>query len=108
VTKSIKVRKPKLKGPVQTGVAWYRPWQWERLLELAADAESLSTTYGEWLDTAQKKTLDLNRTGIFPVKVDVDVEELAAWCKQKGLPLDGHARAGFVLDKIRKREYIRE
>jgi hypothetical protein len=90
------------------GLAWYRPWQWERLRELAADGETIEKTYAEWLDAVQKRMPDLHRVGIFPVKVDVDVDELAAWCEQAGVPLDGGARARFVAEKTQKGEYIKE
>ncbi len=109
MTKRIKVRKRRLPA-VQTtfGIAWYRPWQWERLRELATDSENIENTYGAWLDVVQARLREMNRAGIFPVKVDVDLDELVAWCKQKGVPLDAGGRAKFVAQKARRGEYIQE
>jgi len=36
-----------------TGIAWYRPEQWERLREVSEDVENLEETYEAWLETAE-------------------------------------------------------
>jgi hypothetical protein len=108
VTKRIKHKKHRRKGATRVGLAWYRPWQWQRLRTLAVDRETIENTYIEWLAAVQQRQGELNQIGVFPVKVDVDVDELAAWCRQKGVPLDGQARADFVAYKCEKGEYISE
>ncbi len=32
----------------QVGIAWYRPEQWARLLEISEDRDDLETTWEEW------------------------------------------------------------
>ena len=50
----------------------------------------------------------LKQPGVVPVKVDIDVEELAAWCRQQGRPMDGGTRSKFVVEKVPKGEYIKD
>ena len=66
------------------------------------DVDKLEETHAEWLVIATKTLTDLEQLGIPLLKVDVDVEELVSWCRQQGLPVDAHARAKFVEDKLRK------
>ena len=86
-----------------TGIAWYRPEQWERLREVAEDVESLEETYEAWLQTAER----IIREGI-PAdqtieKVDLDVEEGLAWCNFHGLPMNAQSRSRYVSERIRKK-----
>ena len=83
------------------GVAWYRPEQWSLLRALSSDPEELEQTHGEWLAGATKTIKDLRKGGIEVKKMDVDVQELAAWCQREGRPLDGEARAMYVAEQIR-------
>jgi hypothetical protein len=36
-------------------------------------------------------------------KVDVDIEELLAWCNARDLPVDGKARSRYVSEKLRQK-----
>ena len=87
---------------ISIGIAWYRPDQWTLLRALASDPEVLENTYGEWLHFATKKMEDLRKEGIVVKKVDVDVQELAAWCQSRDRVLNGDARASFVTDKLNR------
>lgn len=99
----MKRRKKKQRKP-QTGrvvgVAWYRPGQWQRLLEVAADRDSLHDTHAEWEIEVTAKLHDLRKMGIPVRRVDVDVEELLRWCNERDLELDGAARSRFVAEKL--------
>jgi hypothetical protein len=78
------------------GLAWYRPEQWARLLEVSVDRDSLEKTYAEWIPIAEKTMFDLKRAGISPQKVFIDIEELIAWCQVKKRPVNAAARAEFA------------
>ena len=41
------------------GVAWYRPWEWEKLRRVAADPEKLESIHAEWLRIAKIARWDL-------------------------------------------------
>ncbi len=85
-----------------TGVAWYRPEQWPRLLEASVDRSKLERTHDEWRTLATKLLADLARDGVWAQKVDVDVDELIEWCRSEGRPVDAPARAAFAALKLRQ------
>lgn len=88
---------------IVTGVAWYRPEQWARLREVSEDVENLEETYDAWLQTAER----LIRDGIPPEEVveriDIDVEEVLAWCNTHGLPMNASSRSKFVSERVRQK-----
>jgi hypothetical protein len=85
------------------GVAWYRLKQWQRLRAISTDADNLEDTYEEWLRQAEQKVAELGALGLCVEKVDVDVEQLIAWCNEHGLELDGRARSTYVTEKLSQR-----
>ena len=87
---------------VGIGIAWYRPEQWTMLRALASDPEVLEKTYAEWLNFAMKTMDELRKQGLLVRKIDVDVQELAAWCQSRDRVLDGEARANFVTEKMNR------
>ena len=86
---------------VLTGIAWYRRDQWTQLRELASDVEKLEESYEDWLAGAQKTLVQLTLAGVRAQRVDVDLAELARWCRGEGRPLDSAARAAFVASRLR-------
>jgi hypothetical protein len=87
---------------VVTGIAWYRRDQWPRLREVAADPEILEETYDGWLMLAEDAMRKLARKGIKPQPLDIDVEELVSWCREKHRPIDQGARAAFASFKVQE------
>ncbi|MDP2662331.1 MAG: hypothetical protein Q8R28_16540 [Dehalococcoidia bacterium] len=84
------------------GVAWYRKDQWDELLRLSEDRACLEDTFGEWLVDARLTLLRLRREGLDVRQVDVDVNDLASWCKEQGVHVTASTRAGYVADKLRR------
>ena len=84
------------------GVSWYRPEQWDRLLQIATDREVLEDTYEEWKAIAEKSLKKFAMLGYHLRKVDIDVEELLGWCKVHNLSVDGAARSKFAAEKLRE------
>ena len=95
-------RKKKGSARIAAGVAWYRRDQWPRLLEVAEDADELEDTYEGWLQIANERFNNFKVPGVLLKKVDVDIEELIAWCAERGRPVDGSARSEFVAEKVRE------
>lgn len=96
VTKRSKGRKP------VAGVAWYSSTQWQQLREVAADPERLENTYQEWLAVADQAWKKIEASGIALVKVPVVVSELTDWCRERDIPIDGKARAQYVVEVIKR------
>ena len=88
---------------IVTGVAWYRPEQWQRLREVSEDVDNLEETYDAWLQTAERMIRDGIPTDVAVEKIDVDVEEVLAWCNEMGLPMNAASRARFVSERVRQR-----
>ncbi len=86
---------------VVTGIAWYRRDQWTRLRELASDADKLEESYEDWLAGAQQTLVQMAVAGVRARRVDVDLDDLARWCRAEGCPLDSAARAAFVASRLR-------
>lgn len=87
------------KDSAAVGIAWYRPSQWQRLLDVSADRDKLEDTHAEWLANAVGILRQMRRAGIKAVQVDVDVEELLRWCDAEAKPVDGDSRARFAAKK---------
>ena len=90
-----------LPSPV-VGIAWFRPDQWELLRALSVDADTLEQTHAEWEKLARRTMRDLAREGVILRRVDVDVNELRAWCIAEQRPLDGSARAAYAVALLRR------
>ena len=87
------------------GIAWYSPEQYGLLRALATDADSMANTYEEWLAGVTKTMDDLRQRGIVTRRVDVEIRELAAWCQQRGRPLDGEARSTYVAENLKSEDH---
>jgi hypothetical protein len=86
-----------------TGIAWYRPEQWERLREVSEDVENLADTYEEWLQTAERMIRDGIPADVSVERVDLDVEEVLAWCHERGLAMNAEARSRYVSERLRQK-----
>ena len=85
-----------------TGVAWYRPEQWHRLLDISVDRDELEATYEEWLIQAEDGFTEITQSGISLIKVDIDVEELLKWANDKGRIIDGNTRVEYTIEKLKE------
>ncbi len=86
------------------GVPWYLADQWDLLRERADDPEVLVERYEDWVVQAEKMLALLERQGMSVEKIEVDVEEVSAWCKAAGRPFDSKARAEYASEMLRKRD----
>ncbi len=89
-------------------IAWYRPSQWDRLLEISLDADELEKTYQEWITQAEEKIDKMKKIGLNPVKIDVDVEKLKKWCEKVNQPIDGSARVEYAIYAAQDEENVLE
>lgn len=80
------------------GIGFYKREQWPLLLETAADADRLEKTYDEWVEVLDSTLEKLKSQGIGTELVEVDVNDLLAYCKKKKIRNDGKARSGFIVE----------
>jgi hypothetical protein len=83
------------------GFAWYRPQDYQHLLDISADAKDLEDSHEKWLASASRAMRKMRREGIQARRVIVDLDELQAWCETERIPIDSAARARFVAEKLR-------
>jgi hypothetical protein len=92
--------KNKLKDTV-ISIGFYQREQWPLLLETADDRQVIEDTYEEWQLSVKKNLKNFRATGIEPLRVDVDINELMAWCNAKGLKNIGTTRAEYIAELCR-------
>jgi hypothetical protein len=84
-------------------MAWYRPEEWEKLRSVSIDGGMLEDTHEEWLAHAMKMLRKMERMGNEVMKVEITVDELVEWCRNKKLAIDGAARATLAVEKANAR-----
>jgi hypothetical protein len=78
-------------------VAWYDQPQWELLCTLVPDRGELDDTYAQWRQSARKAIRMIEANGYKVRRMSVDVSALAAWCREHNRPINGEARAEYVV-----------
>ncbi len=91
-------------GQTHVGVAWYQREQWTHLRELAADADVLEENYDDWVASAERALMTVRAQGLTAERVEVDVDEIAEWCRRAGRQFDSKARSEYVADLMRRRD----
>jgi len=92
---------------INLAVAWYKSEQWQQLREVSVDSDELEDTWEEWLTIAERNLKNIIVQGVFSQKVLLDVEELQAWCKERGFQVNGESRSYYAawllqeMDKVR-------
>ena len=85
-------------------IVWYRPEQWQRIRDIAADSDEFEHSYLEWLRLAEEKAKELKARGLRVEKVDVDSEKLILWCNERALENDGNARSLYAAERLSELE----
>lgn len=89
---------------MRVGVAWYAAAEWQRLREIADDPEQLEETHAEWERLAQQMMEDMAARGMLLERVDVRIDDLEAWCREQGQPVDANARAAYATELLRRKD----
>jgi hypothetical protein len=90
-------------GPLQVvGIGWYDPVQWSKLKQIAADAAALDDTHEDWQRNAERTERELSRQGLMIRRVAIDVDALVAWCRARGKPVNGAARAEYTAEMVQR------
>lgn len=85
---------------VVIAIVWYRSEQWQRVRDIAVDADEMESNYLEWLKQAEEKFKQLESSGVRVEKVDIDSEKLVLWCNERGLENDGQARSRYAAERL--------
>jgi hypothetical protein len=91
----------KLRG---VGIAWFTAESWPRLLEIAADRDDLPPNF-EAFERRAGERFDRHVANGLPLeKVLIDVDALAAWCRELGMPVDNPSRSAFAALTLARRD----
>jgi hypothetical protein len=88
-------------------VAVYLPEQYPRLLATAEDAHDLEATWQEWYQVLQETTQKMAALGTHLIDVTVDLDELDAYCQQRGLANTSSTRAEYAAHVLSKQHQRR-
>ncbi len=88
------------------GIPWYRREEFQELRALFADGHKLHETFDEWLVSAERLEAHLRRSGQPVVRAELRPAAFVAWCGQRGLRLDAHARSEYA--SLYARDWWRE
>lgn len=80
-------------------IAYYRKKDWKRFVKIIADRESMHDIWYDWNKDFERTKRDLINQGFEVVDIIVDLDELTAYCKLRGIKNDGKARSQFVQGK---------
>ena len=76
---------------------WLRESQYDAVRAESIDiARLLPTTYEAWRLVAEETERRMTKFGFTVVRVDVDLDELRAWCDHRRRPLDIACRFDFA------------
>ena len=82
------------------GVAIYSKKDYERLLEISDNRADMNDTWLEWRKKTNELKQNMRTLGIIVKDVKINLIELVRYCRERGLPNDGAARAQFVQEKL--------
>lgn len=83
-------------NPQGVGVAWFHEKDYDRLRQMFDDGHKLPLTYKEWLQQVENRLERFKDSGTPIVKVYIEPEEFAAWCRAEGCKVDAQARSHFA------------
>jgi len=78
------------------GMVWYRQEDYFKVKTLMSDSRKLPDTYAQWLKQANQGFQQLTAEGLLVEKVYLDPDTFPAWCSERGLNVDAHARMTFA------------
>jgi hypothetical protein len=81
-------------------VPWLRRDQWDLFRTSYADPAELHSSYEEWLMETENSIRVFQRAGLSVLRVDVDIPEWLAWCKEERRRTDAQALLLFMMTKV--------
>ncbi len=96
-----RLRAKKQNRSMVVGVTWYTEETWAQVKATARDPRRFEDTFVEWEVVALHALGDLQKVGIYAVKVQLLPAELLSWCLAHKKENDAAARAAFVSEKVR-------
>jgi hypothetical protein len=77
-------------------IPWFNAEQWQKLITVSDDADTLDSSYEKWLAGVKKLEQQLRDQGMHAHRIMLDVEALQKWCVARKRPLNSEARADYA------------
>ena len=84
--------------PRRIGLPWYTREDYPRIREMISDPHNLAPSYDAWLAAAENNESVGRQAGLQIIRVTVEPDAFAAWCREQGLEPDSAARTRYVAD----------
>jgi hypothetical protein len=79
------------------GIAWYKDKSsYRKALSVFTDTINLPPTYEDWQNVVRKELEQIKNAGNIALRVDIEPETFADWCRSKSYLPDSHGRIAFV------------
>ena len=88
--------------PVPIALPWYQREDYPVLLALFSDPDKLPTTFDAWLEHAKQVEKQFQAAGFAVVRIRIRPASFAAWCNERNVLPDQHARLSFANDAARE------
>jgi hypothetical protein len=85
------------------GVATYSKTEYPELLALSEDRDLMDATWEEWTKSKNKAVKNLQKMGLQVMEVQVRLAELALYCREQDLKINGDSRAMFAQKLVMER-----
>ena len=77
-------------------IAYYNREDWEQLIKIIDDKESMHSKWEDWNQEFNKLKTELINKGFEIIVVVVDLEKLVEYCKENRLKNTGATRSQFI------------
>ena len=88
--------------PVPVALPWYQREDYLVLLALFSDPDKLPTTFDAWLEHAERVEKQFQAAGFAVARIRISPAPFAAWCKERHVLPDQHARLSFANEAARE------
>ena len=82
------------------GIGVYREKDYEKILKLSSDRDSMPESWAEWKKTIAKAKKKLAKYDIIALEVPVLPKELKKFCKENNLRINRSSRSAFISSKM--------
>jgi len=82
------------------GIGEYRKKDYQEILKLSEDRQDMNATWEAWKKKRAEAINNFKKLGITTIDILVTPEELVNYCREKGLKINGAARAEYVRYKV--------
>ena len=87
-----------------TGIAYYSPEEYTKLLVAADDVSELEDTWEKWYQNMQNTRNNLAALGIVCREVPIQIEALQKYCQEHNLKNNGAARSEYVATLLQQQQ----